>query len=176
MEALARRRHREVPERAGPRDDEARAAYDNRDAIVETRAQQERPSVDSWLPPSVLPEIGQRDGLVHRWIRTSLLSKADNTNVSARFREGWEPCKREDYPELNLMSDRNTNFPNGIEIGGLLLCRAPTGLMEARKKYYQKKADDNMAAVDNNLMKESDPRMPIFKEGKSTVSFGKGHK
>jgi hypothetical protein len=158
------------------RDAQTRATYDTQSLVTETSEREVRPSIDSWKPPSILPEINRRDGWEHRWIRTSLLSKADNTNVSTRFREGWEPCKAEDYPEVSLMVDRDSRYPNGVEIGGLLLCRAPEEVVRQRKEYYMRQAHENMIAVDNNLMKESDPRMPIFKEGKTSVSFGRGRK
>jgi len=141
----------------------------------DTRATEGRAHT-GWKPPSILPEVAERDGYVHRWVRTNLLSKADNTNVSARFREGWEPCKSEDYPELQVMVDRDSRFPGSIEIGGLLLCKAPKELMEQRSRYYQDMARENMEAVDNNLMKENDPRMPLFTEKKSSVTFGRGTK
>jgi len=140
-----------------------------------TRVSEERKHT-SWKPSSILPEVDKRDGWAHRWIRTSLLSKNDNTNVSARFREGWEPCKSEDYPELNVMTDRDSRFPGNIEVGGLLLCRAPEELMAERAEYFANMTNQNMAAVDNNLMKENDPRMPLFSEKKSSVSFGGGNK
>jgi hypothetical protein len=130
----------------------------------------------SWKPPQTLPEVTPRDGWAHRWIRTSFVGKVDNANVSARFREGWEPCKSEDYPELHVMVDRDSRFPGNIEIGGLLLCKAPTEIMEARDEYFRGQAKAQMLAVDNNLMKENDPRMPLFKESKSTVTFGSGRK
>jgi len=130
----------------------------------------------SWTPPSILPEVLPRDGWVHRWIRTSLLGKGDNTNVSSRFREGWEPVAEKDYPELSVMVDRDSRFPGNVEIGGLLLCRAPAEVMKERAAYFQRMADASMTAVDNNLMKENDPRMPLFKESKSSVQFGSGKK
>lgn len=144
---------------------------DNRD-----RVQTEARPVPTYLPPQLLPDVAPRDGWVHRWVRISLLSKADNTNVSARFREGWEPCKADEYPELQLMAEPGSRYPGGLEVGGLLLCRAPKELMDARKAYYQKSTADNMAAVDANLMKENDPRMPLFKESRTTTSFGSGRK
>jgi len=131
---------------------------------------------NNWTPPSVLPDVKERDGWIHHWVRTSLVGKADNTNVSSRFREGWEAAPRSEYSELHVLLDRDSRFPDNIEIGGLLLCRAPKEIMEARNEYYQKKTEDNMIAVDNNLMKDNDPRMPLFNERKSAVSFGRGSK
>lgn len=129
-----------------------------------------------WKPPSTLPEIEDRDGWTHRWIRTSLAGTSDNTNVSSRFREGWEPCKMEDYPELNVQIDRDSRFPANVEVGGLLLCRAPKELMLARAAYYIKQNDAAASSVDSHLMKDNDPRMPLFSERKTSVAFGSGSK
>ena len=146
----------------------------NRD--MQTRAASSDRPKHVWTPPQVLPDIQKRDGWDHRWVRTSLVGKADNTNVSSRFREGWEAAPKSEYPELQVLTDRDTRFPDNVEIGGLLLCRAPTEVMKARADFYLQKALDQTIAVDNNLMKENDPRMPLFKEGRSTVSFGSGRK
>ena len=59
-------------------------------------------------------------------------------------------------------------------MGGLMLCRAPVELVQERTEYYQKVTDSQMQSVDNNLMRESDPRMPLFNNRKSEVTFGKG--
>ena len=89
-----------------------------------TREEESRPT-DSWVPASILPNPDPRDGWVHRWIRTSVLGESDNTNVSKMMREGWQPVKADDYPELLLESDIGSRFAGNIEVGGLLLCRAP---------------------------------------------------
>ena len=81
-----------------------------------------------WTPPQVLPSPKEQPGWVFRWIRTSMMGQADPTNTSAKLREGWEPCKAEDHPELMLQADPNSKFKGNIEIGGLLLCKAPEDL------------------------------------------------
>ena len=91
---------------------------------------------DSWVPSSVLPTPDPQDGWRFRWIRTSVLGHADNTNVSQKFRDGWVPVKREDHPELKIMSDINSQFEGNIEQGGLLLCKAPEKKMKARTRHY----------------------------------------
>jgi hypothetical protein len=96
------------------------------------RAAESRPS-DSWLPQSALPVPEPKDGWVFRWIRTSSLGRSDNTNVSRQFREGWEPVKAEDHPELKILSDINSQFKGNVEVGGLLLCKAPQEKMLQRQ-------------------------------------------
>ena len=143
----------------------------NRDA--ESREVEQRPS-DSWMPASVLPTPDPEDGWVFRWIHTSTLGHADNTNVSQKFREGWIPVKSEDKPELNVMSDINSRFEGNIEIGGLLLCKAPEDKVQQREEYFQNMAESQMESVDNNFLKQNDPRMPVLKPERSTrTTFGR---
>jgi hypothetical protein len=90
------------------------------------------------------------------------------------MREGWEPVRIEEQPKFQLLLDPNSRFKDNIEIGGLLLCKAPEELVDQRDKYYRDQTQAQTEAVDNTLMRQSDPRMPIFKERKSSSSFGKG--
>jgi hypothetical protein len=99
---------------------------------------------------------------------------ADPSNTSAKFREGWEPVKAEDQPKLMMQADPNSRFKGNIEIGGLLLCKAPKELMDQRDAYYAEQAKAQVQSVDNNFMRLNDERMPLFTERKTTVSFGKG--
>jgi len=140
---------------------------------AESREVEQRPS-DSWIPASVLPTPDPEDGWVFRWIRTSTLGHADNTNVSQKFREGWIPVKSEDKPEMNVMSDINSRFEGNIEIGGLLLCKAPEDKVQQREEYFQGMAESQMESVDNNFLKQNDPRMPVLQPERSTrTTFGR---
>ena len=139
---------------------------------LQTREQQERPK--QWAPPELLPEPDKQAGYAYRWIRVSMLNQADPRNVSAKIREGWEPVKIEEQPKFSLLVDPNSRFKDCIEIGGLLLCKTPIEFVDQRNKYYSDQTRAQTEAVDNNLMRQSDSRMPIFKEGRSEVSFGKG--
>jgi len=130
----------------------------------------------TWTPPQVLPAPKEQPGWVFRWIRTSIMGVADPTNTSAKLREGWEPCKAEDHPELMLQADPNSRFKGNIEIGGLLLCKAPEEMMKQRDDFYLKQAQSQMDAVDNNFMRTNDQRMPLFNEKRSSTSFGRGGK
>ena len=82
--------------------------------------------------------------------------------------------KAVDHPEIELVSIENERFKDNVIMGGLMLCRAPVELVQERTEYYQKVTDSQMQSVDNNLMRESDPRMPLFNNRKSEVTFGKG--
>ena len=139
---------------------------------VATRATFERPK--QWMPPELLPEPDKQAGYAYRWIRVSMLNQADPRNLSSKIREGWEPVRVEEQPKFKLLLDPNSRFKDNIEIGGLLLCKTPEEFVEQRSEYYQKQTAAQTEAVDNNLMRQSDPRMPLFKENKSSSSFGKG--
>jgi len=95
-------------------------------------------------------------------------------NVSSKLREGWEPVKASDHPEITLVTIENDRFKDNVVIGGLMLCKAPKEMVEERNAYYQEQAENQMSSVDNNLMRENDPRMPLFNDRKSKVTFGKG--
>ena len=139
---------------------------------LEDRVLVERPK--QWMPPELLPEPDKEPGYKYRWIRVSLLNNADPRNISKAMREGYEPVKIEEQPKFRLLIDPNSRFNGNIEIGGLLLCKTPEEFVEQRAKYYDDLTKQQTEAVDNNLMRQSDPRMPLFKESKSSASFGKG--
>ena len=104
------------------------------------------------------------------------MGNADNVNASKRFREGWEPVRAEDHPELMLETDRDSKFTGNIEVGGLLLCNTSKENVAARNKYYSELSQRQIDSVDNNYMRESDPRMPKLNESRTSVSFGGGTK
>ena len=143
-----------------------------KDREIDTREEFQR--ADSWTPASLLPEFKKVPGWAYRWIRTSVMNEADNLNVSSKMREGWEPVKLADHPEMKLMVDQNSRFKDGIEVGGLLLCKTPEEFVAQRKAHYAQQTKQQADAVDNNFLKQSDARMPLFSEKKSTTSFGKG--
>jgi hypothetical protein len=139
---------------------------------LDTRMTAERPK--QWQQPELLPEPDKQPGYSYRWIRISTLDQSDARNLSAKLREGWEPVSVEEQPQFSLLVDPNSRFKDKIEIGGLLLCKTPEEFVSQRNNHFQKQTDAQTLAVDNNLMRQSDARMPIFKEGRSDVSFGKG--
>jgi hypothetical protein len=139
---------------------------------VESRTMQERPK--QWMPAELLPEPDKEPGFAYRWVRVATLNASDPRNLSGKLREGWEPVTVEEQPTMKLLVDPNSRFAGNIEIGGLLLCKTPTEFVQQRNASVQKVTDAQTRAVDNNLMRQSDPRMPIFNEKKSSTSFGKG--
>ena len=139
---------------------------------TESRDSEMRPK--RWMPPTLLPDPEPEPGWVFRWVRLSILNNADPQNVSLKLREGWEPVKAASQPKLKYLTNPASRFPDGIEIGGLLLCKAPAEFMGQRDEHYQAVADSQMSSVDNSFMRQSDARMPLYNERKSSVSFGKG--
>lgn len=137
-----------------------------------TREQAERPKV--WQPASTLPEPDKQPGYSYRWVRVSTLGQNDPRNISAKTREGWEPVRIEEQPKFRMMTDPDSRFKDNIEVAGLLLCKAPTELVNQRNDYYAHKNQSQMESVDNNFMRENDSRMPLFTEKRSTTSFGSG--
>ena len=142
------------------------------DRELETREKTVRKT--AWTRPEVLPSPAPQQGYAFRWIRVTTQGNVDATNVSSKIREGWEPVKASDHPEITLVSIENERFKDNVVIGGLLLCKAPEEMVVQRNDYYNQQSQAQMSSVDNNLMRENDPRMPLFNERKSQVTFGKG--
>jgi len=139
---------------------------------LDTREDASRPK--KWQPASLLPEPDRQPGYDYRWVRVSTLGMKDPRNLSAALREGWEAVGIEEQPKFKMLADPDSRFKDNIEVGGLLLCKAPTEFVEQRREYYANSTAAQSDAVDNNFMKENDSRMPLFREKRSTTSFGKG--
>jgi hypothetical protein len=139
---------------------------------LESRSNKERPK--TWQPASTLPEPDRQPGYAYRWIRVSMVGQQDAQNVSSKLREGWEPVRIEEQPQFKMLIDPNSRFKDNIEVAGLLLCKIPTEFMDQRREYFAKKNRAQIDSVDNNFMRENDPRMPLYSEKKSKTSFGRG--
>ena len=123
-----------------------------------------------YVPPSNLPDPTPEPGYLYRWVATHVMGQSDPTNVSKKMREGWEPVKAADHPELQLFGSQSGN----VEIGGLMLCKMSIEQANARNEYYNKQAQAQMDSVDNHFMRNNDPRMPLFSDKKSSTSRGQG--
>jgi len=139
---------------------------------LNTREAASRPK--RWMPPQLLPDPKPEAGYAFRWIRIATLGKDDPTNLNSKLQEGWEPVKASDHPEIRLFGASDKNFPGNIVTGGMILCKSPVEFIEQRDEYFRQQADTQMQSVDNTYMRDSDPRMPLFKERSSSVTFGKG--
>jgi hypothetical protein len=150
------------------------AKQNRSDRGLESRATTYRPT--SWQAPEALPMPDERPGWKHRYVRLSTMGVADPSNISSKLREGYEPCKAEDYPELMMHAAVDGRFRGGIEIGGLLLCRIPKEFMDQRAQHFANLNQSQMDSVDNNFLREQDSRsnMAMIVDKKSKVSFGSG--
>ena len=138
---------------------------------LESRDKEIRP-LKQWTPAELLPHVEPEPGYSFRWIRTSIAGKDDARNISAKFREGWEPVKASDHPETYSYNEPTSRFKDAIEVGGLILCKTPSEFTEQRDAYFRQQTATQMQSVDNTFMRENDPRMPLFRERKSTVTKG----
>ena len=137
----------------------------------QTRSKSERPKV--WVPPSSLDAPPAPDGFRYRWIRAEIVGYQDTKNVTSRLREGYELVRAEevenasDYPVLD-----EGKYKGVIGVGGLLLAKVPVEIAKQRQDYMTKRHEERNEAVENDLMKEQDNRMPINIERQSRVTFG----
>ena len=147
-----------------------------------SRASQENKPLRNkpWTPPSSLDAPPAPQGFVHRWIRTELVGQADTGNVSKKLREGWEFVRAEeiknqlgdhDYPVI-----QSGQYQGLIGVGGLVLARIPEETVEQRKRYFQSITADQVKAVDNDILREQRPEMPVNINRQSRVTFGGGRK
>jgi len=137
----------------------------------DTRSKSERPKV--WVPPSSLDAPPAPDGFRYRWIRAEVVGYQDTKNITSRLREGYELVRAEevenasDYPVLD-----EGKYKGVIGVGGLLLAKVPEEIAKQRQEYMTQRHEERNEAVDNDLMKEQDSRMPINIERQSRVTFG----
>ena len=128
----------------------------------------------SWSRPELLPTPNPEPGYDFHWVRISTLGVSDAMNVSSKLREGWEPVKAADHPEVFMPMTEDQRFKDNVVVGGLMLCKTPSEFVAERNAYYTGQADSQIKSVDNNFMRESDARMPLFNERKTKVTFGNG--
>ena len=133
-----------------------------------------------WTPPSSLDAPPAPDGYVHRWIRTESMGFQDTANVSKRMREGWEFVRAEEIK--NQLGDHSYpviaqgTYAGLIGVAGLVLGRIPEEIVKSRAEYFKRITQDRVDAVDNDVMKEQRPEMPINISRQSRVTFGGGNK
>jgi hypothetical protein len=140
----------------------------------DSREKAKRPMI--WRAPETLPSPDPRPGWTPRWVRISTLGVADPGNISSKLREGYEPCKAEDYPELMMHASTEGRWKGNIEVGGLLLCRIPSEILESRMQQHDQKNKMQMESVDSNFLRDRDARsnMAMIVDKKSKVTFGSG--
>jgi hypothetical protein len=129
-----------------------------------------RPKV--WTPPSYLDTPNAPEGFRHRWVRVEILGFVDTKNIQGRLRSGYELVRADEYPEEDYPAITDGKYAGVIGHGGLVLTRVPEEIARSRQEYYMKQAQDQMTAIDNDLMKEQHKGMPIEIDRSSRTTFG----
>ena len=125
-----------------------------------------------WTPPSSLDAPPAPTGFKHRWIRAESLGFNDAKNVNGRLRQGYELVRSDEYPNADYPVVEDGKYAGVIGVGGLLLTRVPEEIAQQRTDHYVKQGQENVEAVDNDLMKEQHPSMPINIDRQTRVTFG----
>ena len=136
----------------------------------ENRSKRERPKV--WAPSSQLDAPPAPNGFKHRWIRAEAVGQLDQKNVSARLREGWEFVRADEYPNEDYPSIDSGKYEGVIGVGGLVLARITEELAQSREEYFKQQVADREEALQNDVLKEQHPSMPINQERQTRVTFG----
>lgn len=136
----------------------------------QTREKESRKKV--WTPPSSLDAPPAPTGFQHRWIRVESMGFQDTKNVVGRLRSGYELVRADEYPDANYPMIDDGKYKGVIGVGGLVLARIPEEIAQQRNEYYRKQTQDNVDAIDNDLMKEQHPSMPINIDRQTRVTFG----
>jgi hypothetical protein len=136
----------------------------------QTRVKEDRKKV--WSPPSSLDAPPAPNGFKHRWLRAESMGFDDSSNMSAKLRSGYELVRADQYPDTDYPSVQTGKYQGVIGVGGLLLARIPEEIVESRKNYFAKQVEDKNNAIDNDLMKEQHPSMPINNDRQTRVTFG----
>ena len=138
---------------------------------IETREKEARKR--GWVPPSNLDAPEPPEGFHHRWVRAEFRGEQDEKNIMGRLRSGYEFVRKDEYPDrMDLPSVNDGKYKGVIGVGGLLLMRCPIEIKESRDIYFQELTQGQQDSIDNDLMKDEHPSMPISKEKRSRVEFG----
>jgi|TARA_Y100000401_G_scaffold56070_1_gene44419 hypothetical protein len=136
----------------------------------QTRSKSERPKV--WVPPSSLDAPPAPKGFRHRWIRAESVGFDDTKNISGKLRSGWELVRADEYENSEYPVVKDGKYAGVIGVGGLLLARIPEELAKQRDEYFKKQTEARDEAVENDLMREQHPSMPINVDRQTRVTFG----
>ena len=136
----------------------------------QTREKESRKKV--WSPPSSLDAPPAPAGFKHRWIRAESMGFQDSKNIAGRLRSGYELVRADEYPDSNYPVVEDGKYAGVIGVGGLVLARVPEEVAKSRAEYYAKQGIEQDQAVDNDLMKEQHPSMPINVDRQTRVTFG----
>mgnify|MGYP006893626314 FL=1 len=136
----------------------------------QTRTAEKRPT--TWTPPSSLDAPPAPAGFRHRWIRTEVLGFDDTKNMSGKIRSGWELVRADEYPDKVYPELKDGKYSGVIGVGGLVLARIPEEVAKSREAYFNKQTQDREEAINNDLLKDQHPSMPINSDRQTRVTFG----
>ena len=142
--------------------------------MSETRVKDEKHKV--WAPPSSLDAPPAPDGYRHRWLRAESMGFDDTKNITGKLRTGWELVRADEYPGEDYPSVTTGKFAGVIGVGGLVLARITEELAKSREAYYRQKTLDRNEALENDVLKEQHPSMPINQDRQTRVTFGVSNK
>ena len=126
------------------------------------------------IPEEVVNRFAN-EGMSLGWLRLTVKGKEDVSHIGRKMQEGWEFVKKEEVPEMehsSVVRDEG-RYTGAICRGDVALGKIPTGRIEARKAYYKDKTDSLMEAVNSQLMKNNNSRMPISNSSKSQTIRGR---
>ena len=136
----------------------------------QTRVKEVRKQV--WTPPSSLDAPPAPDGFHHRWIRAESMGFDDTKNMTGKLRSGYELVRADEYPDTDYPAIDTGKYKGVIGVGGLLLARISLELVKSRKEYFDNLTKQKDEAINNDLMKEQHPGMPIDIDRQTRVTFG----
>ena len=138
--------------------------------VSQTRAKNEKPKV--WTPPSSLDAPPAPEGFRHRWLRAESMGEDDARNISGKIRSGWEFVRADEYPDTDFPVIESGKYAGLIGVGGLVLARISEELAQSRESYFSNKTKEREEAVQNDVLKEQHPSMPINQDRQTRVTFG----
>ena len=136
----------------------------------QTRAKSEKPKV--WTPPSSLDAPPAPDGYRHRWLRAESMGFDDTKNISGKIRSGWELVRSDEYPDSDYPIISEGKYAGVIGVGGLVLARITEELAQSREEYFRNQVASREEALENDVLKEQHPSMPINQDRQTRVTFG----
>jgi len=138
--------------------------------VSQTRAKNEKPKV--WTPPSSLDAPPAPEGFRHRWLRAESMGEDDARNISGKLRSGWEFVRADEYPDSDFPVISSGKYAGLIGVGGLVLARISEELAQSREAYFNNKSKEREDAVENDVLREQHPSMPINQDRQTRVTFG----
>ena len=136
----------------------------------QTREKEARKKV--WTPPSSLDAPPAPTGFRHRWVRVESMGFQDTKNIAGRLRSGYELVRADEYPDADYPIIEDGKYAGVIGVGGLVLTRVPEEIAKSRAQYYAQQGIEQDQAVENDLLKEQHPSMPINQDRQTRVTFG----